>query len=1151
MKAGKLLRNILIGIGGFIVILLVAVEIALRTGMLTPVVNRIAAEFILGDAEFSRVRGSILRRFPGVNVRLDNLSVTYPHSTFSQYDSLCKDTGRFSLSNAGRAEEADTLASLRCLDATLNVLSLLRGRIDVKNLELSGPRIFAHYYDSTAANWNILPLGGGNPDDTVSTGLPDIRIRKVALTDRPFIVFTDPRDTLYGLFTMKQMGLDGDVLIKDPLGSKLDLGIDSLFLSGRLPRDTVALGLDRLSLELKSRKAGLEAAAKVFLATNAFGRMVVPIGIFSKASFPEAEACIPLEVDTLAVNVASLLLHGNASAVLYPDSTYLRAAAGVDQCRIGDLVRDFGDNFPEIRDIPCSATLSLNATADGYFSESSSPMVKALVRIPDGDIYGARANLVATGDDLLGADPLLTLKGKINADVARLTRYFTASMGINGDGELDADIDAAARLSQLSLQGIGNADIDCRVDLSDLTIHDAPDTLDLYVRSAAIKAGTENRTLALRAAIDTVGLELPATWINGRNLNVEARNPADLSGQVKASNLTLMDNTGLALRIKDNTERFRITPSKGKTPMKLSLSSESGRVRVKSGSDFFLLDELSFNASASKHVSSADRRAKRRHILDSLQRVYPGVPRDSLFAYARRSRSVPAWMKEESFRRSDIDLNLGETVAKYMREWDFLGNVALEEGRIFVPAYPLRTVVSDVSGKIDNNNLVLSNVKLQSGQSDVSASATLSGLRRAIGGRGKGQLRLDAAVRSDYIDANELLRAYAYWTEHASEFSDAATVETAVEEVPSSEMPDSITSSPLIVIPGNIVANLSLEANRIKYDSLLVSWAAADIAMRQRTIQITNTVAASNMGDIYLEGFYSTLSKDEIKAGFDLSLVDITAEKVITLIPAVDTLMPLLKTFSGDLDVSLAATSDIDTTMNLVLPTMDGVMRISGKDLTLRPDKDISRIMKIMMFRNSKRAVIDNMYVTAMVRDNTIEIFPFVLDIDRYMLAASGIQHLDESFRYHVSVIRSPLLIKFGINAWGKDFDHVRFGVGRAKYRNPNVPVFTRQLDTVQYSLLSSIHNIFDIGVQKAIEENRNQSYIQSRIDQVGFSSEIDTVEVRGVLDSLTRAQEEYESVLESVEARKEKLREEVVLLEDEAAGVTTGDAYRKEDEQF
>ena len=53
--------------------------------------------------------------------------------------------------------------------------------------------------------------------------------------------------------------------------------------------------------------------------------------------------------------------------------------------------------------------------------------------------------------------------------------------------------------------------------------------------------------------------------------------------------------------------------------------------------------------------------------------------------------------------------------------------------------------------------------------------------------------------------------------------------------------------------------------------------------MKERCVQITETEAVSNMGDISFEGFYATRSKKDIKAGFSFNFKDITAEKVIMI----------------------------------------------------------------------------------------------------------------------------------------------------------------------------------------------------------------------------------------------------------------------------
>ena len=322
-----------------------------------------------------------------------------------------------------------------------------------------------------------------------------------------------------------------------------------------------------------------------------------------------------------------------------------------------------------------------------------------------------------------------------------------------------------------------------------------------------------------------------------------------------------------------------------------------------------------------------------------------------------------------------------------------------------------------------------------------------------------------------------------------------------------------------------------MEASGIKYDSLLVSWAAADVAMRDRTIQVTNALAASNMGDIYFEGFYSTRAKDDIKAGFDLNLVDITAEKVITLFPAVDTIMPMLTSFGGDLDCELAATSDIDTCMNLILPSVNGIMKISGKNLVLQESKEFTKIAKMLMFKDKKKAIIDNMSVSGIISNDILQVFPFILDVDRYLLAASGIQHLSEGFDYHISVIRSPILFKFGINAWGPDFDHIHYGLGKAKYTSPNIPVFTKPLEMVQYNLVAAIHNVFELGVEKALQENRAGEYLDNSTSPSSHE-ELSPDELQQSMDRMGGLMED---VVSRVTSRREALKEEVLQLAREA----------------
>ena len=245
MKAWKFIRNSLLVLSGVVLVLLVALQILLRPSVLTGIVNDVAKDFVEGEVSFREVRAHVIKSFPYLNIDARDFSITYPHQRYARYDTLypAQASRRFNLTRmgCGKEEPVDTLASFRRLSLSVNYMALLGNRtVHVRKLELLRPRIFAHYFDSTAANWDILPLG--NKEDTTakdSKPLPDIILDKILLTDRPILVFTNPKDTLHGMFTMQELSLDGHLETRLPHRSHTALSIDSLRVSGRLPSDTL------------------------------------------------------------------------------------------------------------------------------------------------------------------------------------------------------------------------------------------------------------------------------------------------------------------------------------------------------------------------------------------------------------------------------------------------------------------------------------------------------------------------------------------------------------------------------------------------------------------------------------------------------------------------------------------------------------------------------------------------------------------------------------------------------------------------------------------------------------------------------------------------------------------------------------------------
>ena len=164
---------------------------------------------------------------------------------------------------------------------------------------------------------------------------------------------------------------------------------------------------------------------------------------------------------------------------------------------------------------------------------------------------------------------------------------------------------------------------------------------------------------------------------------------------------------------------------------------------------------------------------------------------------------------------------------------------------------------------------------------------------------------------------------------------------------------------------------------------------------------------------------------------------------------------------------------EFDTNMNLLTPTMNGVMRITGEDLHFNDNPQLEKIGRMLLFKKPKRATIDTMRVEGIIKDNTLEIFPFLLKMDRWTLALAGVQNMDKSFQYHVSLAKTPLLLHLGANITGPDFDHMSFKLGKAKYRNTKIPSFSTAIDTARVNLLSSIRTVFTRGVRQAVSDNK------------------------------------------------------------------------------
>ena len=105
--------------------------------------------------------------------------------------------------------------------------------------------------------------------------------------------------------------------------SRLGLRVDTLFLAGRFPTDTVALRLDNFVIRGKDRGIETKALATAYLAMNSYGRMKLPVAMDARISFPE-DTVRKIRIERFNADFADIPLSAQGDVAFKGDSLYIK-----------------------------------------------------------------------------------------------------------------------------------------------------------------------------------------------------------------------------------------------------------------------------------------------------------------------------------------------------------------------------------------------------------------------------------------------------------------------------------------------------------------------------------------------------------------------------------------------------------------------------------------------------------------------------------------------------------------------------------------------------------------------------------------------------------------------------------------------------------
>lgn len=1087
----KPIKITLITIASLIGLCLVAVSVAVwvifTPSKMTPIVENAANSYLDADVRIGEVDLEFFSSFPRLTLRISDGELTVRGTE----DSL----------QGGRAlmPHRDSLLRFKRCRVTFNPLALLKdNRVVIYRVLLDSALVYAYRDSGGRANWNFVLVS----QDTVETAGKDISggfrpesivLRSLRIKDAD-IVFNDRSNDVYarvlGVNTRLKMGAgvrgagaDLDFTCRDLLfWQQGDLLMRRTALS---LKTTVGYNADSMKVVLRNADLGVN---DLHLSLNGTlrgdtVRRATDIDLSFAAVAPSVEKVLALIPESV-VEHKDLTADGR----VIMEGT-VRGAYGDSLLPAVTLCLKIEDATARYEGLPYGID-RLTADFDAFVDlmrEQESYLDLKIFQLQGNDI-DVLADAKVTE---LFEDPLIALNTKAKIDLGSISGTFPLKEGISLSGLVDADIKVRTRLSTVMNQDFGRIFAAGKLYMDGVSLQDTGSGFD--ARGDIDLKFFGGKALGVSGQVNRFHLRSP--WADAvadsLQLRVVSTRPRDTSRVFRMKADFRMNRLGAAIgdSLKVFCGRGGITASLSPRPdnperPRLEAKVETDSVFMKNGNLFGGMNRGVVELEADKIRDSLWRPAAtvsfdrlRGGMGDSL-RVFcvkggltasvkprpdrPEIPRlnvrletDSLYALAGETAGS---MKKGVVRiRAD----------KYRDSlWIPSGTVRFRRMEARMPQCALPIRVNSTVVKVGDRQISLDKASVRIGRSDVMLSGTVHNLYGALT-RGR-MLRANLDITSRNINVNQLMRAF-------------ATPEASEQEV---EQDTVSTSLRLFEVPGNVDFELTADIGRLRFGKYVFRDIDGKAELRNSHIYLENlTLSALDSAKLKTSLIYKAASSRFGYAGFDIKVEDIDIASLVDATPAIDSLVPMLQSFKGKVQMDVAAEAVLDSMLNIKIPSLRSAVYIRGDSLVLMDGETFAEISKKLMFKNKKENLIDSISVNITVEDGSVNIYPFLVEIDRYQAAVGGVQNLDMSFDYHISILKSPLPFKAGLNIRGT-LDDMRFGIGRAKYKNAVTPVETRRIDSIRVNLSDEITRRFTSAGERGRWGNRAAA--RSRVDWDG-----------------------------------------------------------------
>lgn len=427
-----------------------------------------------------------------------------------------------------------------------------------------------------------------------------------------------------------------------------------------------------------------------------------------------------------------------------------------------------------------------------------------------------------------------------------------------------------------------------------------------------------------------------------------------------------------------------------------------------------------------------------------------GNPADLLLDIVYSGKNTTASMGKEKITASDMNMDAAiaykPNEKNTMLQWEPNGFVSMYNADIETSEF-----AADISLPVLEMNFTpdaynIKNAKLLVDNSDFELTGKLWNVDEYM--KNKGLLKGEFKFHSELTDVYRLM-------DLTSGFGEEDTTLTAAEQI--SKDSASATSGPYMV-PKGIDITLDAQINKAQLGFDSAHNVLGKIYVRDGLLALEDLRFNTSAARMQLTAMYRTQRRNHLFMRFDYHMTNTEISELLKTIPDIDSIMPMLRSFGGKGEFHIAGEAYTDSAYNLKKSTIRGVASIKGENLVLMDGETFSEIAKTLRFSKQAQNKVDSLSAEFTIFRNEVDVYPFLIVMDKYKAVVGGRHNLDMSFDYNISLIDSPLPIQLCVDVKGT-MDKMRVLPAECKYARLYRPVERREIDTRRLEIRKMIRD--------------------------------------------------------------------------------------------